>query len=135
MLTATSGQAIMTHRFLAYEPYKGDLPSRTKGSIVSGQQGQALAFAIHRLQDRGKFFVGAGDQVYVGQVIGENSREGDMEVNVIKGKQLTNMRSSGADEAAKLVPKIAHSLEEAMEYIREDEYLEVTPVSLRMRKI
>ncbi len=135
MLTATSGQAIMTHRFIAYEPHKGDIPSRIKGSIVSGMQGQALAFALDRLQDRGKFFVEPGDSVYVGQVIGENSREGDMEVNVIKGKKLTNMRSSGADDAAKLAPKIVHSLEEAMEYIREDEYLEVTPESLRMRKI
>jgi len=135
MLTATSGQAIMTHRFMGYEPHKGDIPTRIKGSIVSGMQGQALAFALDRLQDRGKFFIEPGDSVYVGQVIGENSREGDMEVNVIKGKKLTNMRSSGADDAAKLAPKIVHSLEEAMEYIRDDEYLEVTPQSLRMRKI
>lgn len=135
MLTATSGQAIMTHRFHAYEPYKGDIPARTKGSIVSGYEGQALAFALDRLQDRGKFFIEPGDKVYIGMVIGENSRETDMDVNVIKGKKLTNMRSSGADDAAKLAPKIVHSLEEAMEYIREDEYLEVTPESLRMRKI
>ncbi len=135
MLTATSGQAIMSHRFLAYEPYKGDIPARTKGSIVSGAKGQALAFAINRLQDRGKFFIEPGDEVYVGQVIGENSREGDLEVNVIKGKQLTNMRKSGSDDAVRLFPKVVHSLEEAMEYIREDEYLEVTPESLRMRKI
>jgi len=135
MLTATSGQAIITHRFLGYEPYKGDIPGRIKGSIVSGQEGQALAFAIDRLQDRGKFFIDPGERVYKGMVIGENSREGDMEVNVIKGKQLTNMRSSGADDAAKIFPKIVHSLEEAMEYIREDEYLEITPENLRMRKI
>ncbi len=135
MLTATSGQAIMTHRFSEYAPFAGEIPSRTKGSIVSGQEGQALAFALDRLQDRGKFFVAPGDRVYVGMVIGENTRDTDMEVNVIKGKKLTNMRSSGADDAAKLAPKIVHSLEEAMEYIREDEYLEVTPESLRMRKI
>ena len=135
MLTATSGQAIITHRFLGYEPFKGEIPGRIKGSIVSGQEGQALAFAIDRLQDRGKFFIDPGEKVYKGMVIGENSREGDMEVNVIKGKQLTNMRSSGADDAAKIYPKIVHSLEEAMEYIREDEYLEITPESLRMRKI
>ena len=135
MLTATSGQAIMTHRFIAYEPYKGEIPSRTKGSMVSGEEGQALAFALDRLQDRGKFFVEPGDRVYKGMVIGENAKANDLEVNVIKGKKLNNMRSSGADDATKLAPKIVHSLEEAMEYIREDEYLEVTPESLRMRKI
>jgi len=135
MLTATSGQAIMTHRFIEYQPVVGDIPQRIKGSIVSGQEGQALAFALDRLQDRGKFFVEPGDRVYVGMVIGENAKANDLEVNVIKGKKLTNMRSSGADDAAKLAPKIVHSLEEAMEYIRDDEYLEVTPESLRMRKI
>ena len=135
MLTATSGQAIMTHRYMEYQPFVGDIPQRIKGSIVSGQEGQALAFALDRLQDRGKFFVAPGDRVYVGMVIGENAKANDLEVNVIKGKKLTNMRSSGADDAAKLAPKIVHSLEEAMEYIREDEYLEVTPESLRMRKI
>ena len=135
MLTATSGQAIMTHRYMEYQPFVGDIPQRIKGSIVSGQEGQALAFALDRLQDRGKFFVAPGDRVYVDMVIGENAKANDLEVNVIKGKKLTNMRSSGADDAAKLAPKIVHSLEEAMEYIREDEYLEVTPESLRMRKI
>ena len=135
MLTATSGQAIMTHRFISYEPYKGDIPGRIKGSIVSGVEGQALAFALDRLQDRGKFFIAPGDKVYKGLVIGENTKANDLEVNVIKGKKLTNMRSAGADDAAKLAPKIVHSLEEAMEYIKEDEYLEVTPESLRMRKI
>ena len=135
MLTNTSGQAVMTHRFDTYEPYKGELPSRNKGSMVSGFQGQALAFALDRLQDRGRFFVAPGDKVYIGQVIGENSRDNDLEVNVIKGKKLTNMRASGSDDSAKLAPPIRFSLEEAMEYIREDEYLEVTPESLRMRKI
>jgi GTP-binding protein len=135
MLTATSGEAVMTHRFLKFEPFKGDLPSRLKGSLVSMEQGQALPFAIDRLQDRGKFFIDPGEQVYIGQVIGEHSRDNDLEVNVIKGKKLTNMRASGSDENMRIAPKINFSLEEAMEYIREDEYLEVTPVSLRMRKI
>jgi len=135
MLTATQGEAVMTHRFKAYEPYKGEIAERTKGSLVSMEQGQALAFAIDRLQDRGKFFIDPNEQVYVGQVIGENSRENDLEVNVIKGKKLTNMRASGSDDSVKIIPKTLFSLEEAMEYIREDEYLEVTPLSLRMRKI
>ena len=135
MLTATSGKAVMTHRFVGYEPFKGDIPARNKGSMVSGFEGQALAFAIDRLQDRGRFFIDPGEIVYKGQVIGENSRDNDLEINVIKGKKLTNMRSSGADDAAKIAPKIQFSLEESMEYIREDEYLEVTPKSLRMRKI
>lgn len=135
MLTATSGEAVMTHRFLSFEPLKGDLPSRLKGSLVSMEEGQALPFAIDRLQDRGKFFVDPGEQVYIGQVIGEHSRDNDLEVNVIKGKKLTNMRASGSDENMRIAPKINFSLEEAMEYIREDEYLEVTPVNLRMRKI
>jgi GTP-binding protein len=135
MLTATSGEAVMTHRFLQYEPYKGDLPTRLKGSLVSMEQGQALPFAIDRLQDRGKFFIDPGEQVYIGQVIGEHSRDNDLEVNVIKGKKLTNMRASGSDENMKIAPKIQMSLEEAMEYIKDDEYLEVTPVNLRLRKI
>ena len=135
MLTNTSGEAVMNHRFIKFEAYKGDIPSRIKGSLVSMEQGQALAFAIDRLQDRGKFFIEPGDSVYVGQVIGENSREIDLAVNVIKGKKLSNMRSSGADDAARIFPKIDFSLEEAMEYIKEDEYLELTPESIRMRKI
>ncbi len=135
MLTSTAGEAIMTHRFKAYEAFKGDIPSRLKGSLVSMEQGQALAFALDRLQDRGRFFVGPGDQVYKGQVVGEHTRENDLEVNAIKGKKLTNMRASGSDDSAKLAPKTVFSLEEAMEYIKEDEYLEVTPLSIRMRKI
>ncbi|MBK8515661.1 MAG: translational GTPase TypA [Saprospiraceae bacterium] len=135
MLTATAGEAVMTHRFLTFEPFKGELPTRWKGSLVSMEQGQALPFAIDRLQDRGKFFIDPGDQVYVGQVIGEHSRDNDLEVNIIKGKKLTNMRASGSDENMKIAPKIQFSLEEAMEYIKDDEYLEVTPMSLRMRKI
>lgn len=135
ILTATAGEAVMTHRFLRFDQFKGDIPSRLKGSLVSMTAGQALAYAIDRLQDRGKFFIDPGTEVYKGQVIGEHARDNDLDVNVIKGKKLTNMRSSGADDAAKIAPKIDFSLEEAMEYIREDEYLEVTPQNLRMRKI
>ncbi len=135
ILTGTAGTAVMTHRFREFAPYKGDIPTRQKGAFVSMEVGQALAFSIDRLQDRGKFFISPGEKVYKGQVIGENTRSNDLDVNVIKGKKLSNMRSSGADEAAKIVPKIDFSLEEAMEYINEDEYLEVTPQSLRMRKI
>ena len=135
ILTATAGEAIMTHRFKTYEPHKGDIPGRLKGSLVSMEQGQALAYALDRLQDRGRFFVGPGDQIYKGQVIGEHTRDNDLEVNTIKGKKLTNMRAAGSDDAAKLAPKTVFSLEEAMEYIKEDEYLEVTPLSIRMRKI
>ncbi len=135
MLTATAGEAVMTHRFLKFEPLKGDITANVKGSLVSMEQGQALAFAIDRLQDRGKFFIEPGEEVYKGQVVGEHTRDNDLEVNVIKGKKLTNMRSSGADDAAKIAPKIQFSLEESMEYIRGDEYLEVTPENLRMRKI
>lgn len=135
ILTATAGEAVMTHRFHQFEPFKGDLPARLKGSMVSMEQGQALPFAIDRLQDRGKFFIDPGEQIYVGMVLGEHSRDNDLEINVIKGKKLTNMRASGSDENMKIAPKIQFSLEEAMEYIREDEFLEVTPLSLRMRKI
>ena len=135
ILTASAGTAVMTHRFAKYEPFKGDIPSRNKGSLVSMEQGQALAYALDRLQDRGKFFIEPGDIVYKGQVIGEHTRENDIELNVIKGKKLSNMRSSGNDDSAKLAPKIEFSLEESMEYIKDDEYLEVTPLNLRMRKI
>ena len=135
VLTATAGEAVMTHRFKAFEPFKGDLPSRAKGSLVSMEAGQALAYAIDRLQDRGRFFIEPGDQVYKGQVVGEHTRNNDLELNVIKGKKMSNVRASGTDEAAKIAPKVLFSLEESMEYIREDEFLEVTPQSLRMRKI
>jgi GTP-binding protein len=135
VFTATSGQAIMTHRFREYAPYKGDIPSRMKGSLISMEQGPSTAYAIDRLQDRGKFFIDPGDVIYKGQVVGEHSRENDLDVNLIKGKQLTNMRKTGTDDSMKIAPKVQFSLEEAMEYINEDEYLEVTPLSLRMRKI
>ena len=135
MLTATSGQAIMTHRFKEFAPYKGEIQASNKGAIISMETGATTAFALNRLQDRGVFFVDPGDVVYKGQVIGEHSRENDLEINVVKGKQLTNMRKSGTDDAMKIAPKIKFSLEESMEYIKDNEYLEVTPLSLRMRKI
>ena len=135
MLTATAGQAIMTHRFKEYAPHKGNISGRTKGAITSMEMGAATAFALNRLQDRGVFFIDPTEVVYKGQVIGEHSRDNDLDINVVKGKQLTNMRKSGTDEAMKIAPKIKFSLEEAMEYIKGDEYLEVTPLSLRMRKI
>ncbi len=135
ILTATSGNAVMTHRFREYGPFKGPIPERIKGSLISLESGPATAFAINRLQDRGRFFVDPGENLYKGQVIGEHTRDNDLEVNVIKGKQLTNMRATGSDEGTKIAPKIKFSLEESMEYIQADEYLEVTPLSLRMRKI
>ena len=135
ILTATSGEAVMTHRFRSFERHKGELPKRSKGSLVSMEAGQVTAFALDRLQDRGRFFVAPGERLYKGQVVGEYTRDNDLEVNLIKGKKLTNMRAAGSDESAKIAPKIDFSLEEAMEYIKDDEYLEVTPKSLRMRKI
>ncbi|MDO6813743.1 translational GTPase TypA [Tenacibaculum soleae] len=135
ILTATSGQAIINHRFSEYGPYKGDFTEETKGAIVSAAAGKATAYALDRLQDRGKFFIDINQEIYIGQVIGENSKADDMAVNLVKGKQLTNMRKSGTDDAMKIAPKIDFSLEECMEYIKADEYLEVTPESLRMRKI
>jgi GTP-binding protein len=135
LMTASAGEAIITHRFEKFGIWKGEIGDRRKGAMVSGETGQALAYAIDRLQDRGTFFIDPGEEVYKGQVIGENSREGDLEVNVIKGKKLTNIRASGADDAAKIAPKKQYSLEEAMEYIGDDEYLEVTPQNIRMRKI
>ena len=135
ILTLTAGQAVMSHRYTGYEEHQGEIPSRYSGSLVSMEQGMALAYAIDRLQDRGKFFIEPGDKVYKGQVIGEHARNNDLDINVIKGKKLTNMRAAGSDDNARIAPKIIFSLEEAMEYIREDEYLEVTPESLRMRKI
>ncbi|MDO3695736.1 translational GTPase TypA [Wenyingzhuangia sp. chi5] len=135
ILTATQGQAIINHRFSEYGPFKGEFTEEEKGAIVSAAAGKATAYALDRLQDRGKFFIDINEEIYVGQVIGENSKADDMAVNLIKGKQLTNMRKSGTDEAMKIAPKVNFSLEECMEYIRADEYLEVTPASLRMRKI
>ncbi len=135
ILTSTSGKATMNHRFKSYEPYKGDIATRLKGSLVSLETGIASAYAIDKLQDRGRFFINPGENVYKGQVIGEYTRESDLSVNVTKNKKLTNMRASGSDESIKIAPKLEFSLEEAMEYIKEDEYLEVTPKHIRMRKI
>ncbi|HLN55788.1 MAG TPA: EF-Tu/IF-2/RF-3 family GTPase, partial [Bacteroidales bacterium] len=136
MLTATSGEAVMHHRLRGYDKYKGDeLIPKPNGSLISLDQGMATGYAIDRLQDRGRFYIDPGDQVYKGQVIGEHTRSGDLEVNIIKGKKLTNMRASGSDEGLKIAPRIRFSLEESMEQIKDDEYLEVTPVSLRMRKM
>ncbi len=135
MLTATSGEAVMHHRFRAYDKYKGDeLLPKQNGSLISLDMGMATGHAIDRLQDRGRFYIDPGEQVYKGQVIGENTRLGDLEVNIVKGKKLTNMRASGSDDSLRIAPKLKFSLEEAMEQIKDDEYLEVTPLSLRMRK-
>jgi GTP-binding protein len=135
MLTATQGEAIMNHRFSAYEPFKGPIPGRINGSLISMEGGQCTAYAIDKLQDRGVFFVDPGDELYTGQVIGEHSRDNDIVVNVQKGKKLTNMRASGSDDNVRIQPAKKFSLEEAMEYIQKDEYLEITPKSIRMRKI
>ncbi len=135
LLTATAGEAIMAHRFKEYQPLKGDIPGRINGSLVSMEKGSAIPYSIDKLQDRGKFFVDPGEDIYEGQVIGENSRGDDMTVNITKTKKLSNVRSSGADDKAKIVPAIKFSLEEALEYIQKDEYVEVTPNHLRLRKI
>ncbi len=135
LLTATAGEAIMSHRFTEYQPIKGGIPERQNGSLVSMENGTAIPYSIDKLQDRGKFFIDPGESIYEGQVIGENSRGDDMAVNVTKTKKLTNVRSAGADDKARIVPAIKFSLEEALEYIQKDEYVEVTPNSLRLRKI
>ena len=135
ILTATAGTAIINHRFSEYGPFKGEFSEDIKGAIVSSAAGKATAYAIDRLQDRGRFFIDINEEIYIGQVVGENSKDTYMGVNLIKGKQLTNMRKSGTDDAMKIAPKVDFSLEECMEYIKVDEYLEVTPASLRMRKI
>lgn len=135
LLTQTAGEAIMTHRFLEYQPYKGDIPGRQNGSMISLEQGTSIPFSLNNLQDRGKFFVNPNENIYEGQVIGENSRAGDLCVNVTKTKKMSNMRSSGADEKVRLAPAKIFSLEECLEYIQGDEYVEVTPENLRIRKI
>ncbi|MEN8869022.1 MAG: EF-Tu/IF-2/RF-3 family GTPase, partial [Flavobacteriales bacterium] len=135
LLTATAGEAIMNHRFKEFAPYKGEIPGRSAGSLISLEQGKAIPFSLNNLQDRGKFFVSPNEEIYAGQVIGENSRDNDLTVNVTKTKKMSNMRSSGADDKVKLAPPIKFSLEEALEYIQEDEFVEVTPLSLRLRKI
>ncbi len=135
LLTATAGEAIMAHRYKEYQPIKGGIPERQNGSLVSMEKGKAIPYSIDKLQDRGRFFVDPGEDIYEGQVIGENSRQDDMVVNITKTKKLSNVRSSGADDKAKIVPAIKFSLEEALEYIQKDEYVEVTPNHLRLRKV
>ena len=135
VLTATAGEAVMAHRFKAYEPWKGTIPGRLAGVLVSMEKGQTTAYSIDKLQDRGRFFVDPGVDVYEGQIVGEHIRDNDLVVNLVKGKQLTNMRASGSDDNVRIAPAIKFSLEETMEYIQADEYIEVTPKSIRLRKI
>ena len=135
VLTASAGEAIMAHRFKEYQPYKGDIERRVNGSMVAMESGTAFAYAIDKLQDRGRFFINPQDEVYAGQVVGEHVHDNDLVINVTKSKKLTNMRASGSDDKVRIVPPIVFSLEEALEYIKEDEYVEVTPKSMRMRKI
>ena len=135
VLTASAGEAIMAHQFLEYQPWKGDIERRTNGSIIAMESGTAFAYAIDKLQDRGRFFIFPQEEVYAGQVVGEHCKEGDLVVNVTKSKKLTNMRASGSDEKVKLIPPVVMSLEETLEYIKEDEYAEITPSHIRIRKI
>ena len=135
LLTVTAGEAIMSHRFIDFLPYKGDIPQRKNGSLISMEKGKSIPFSLNNLQERGKFFVDPNEDIYEGQVIGENSRANDLVVNITKTKKLTNMRSSGADDKVKIAPSIRFSLEEALEYIQSDEYVEVTPKKIRLRKI
>ncbi len=135
VLTASAGEAIMAHRFLEYQPWKGDIERRVNGSLIALEAGTAYAYAIDKLQDRGRFFIFPQEEVYAGQVVGENAKDNDIVVNVTKSKKLTNMRASGADDKARIVPPVVFSLEEALEYIKEDEYVEVTPHHIRLRKI
>ena len=135
VLTASAGEAIMAHRFLEYQPWKGDIERRTNGSLIAMEGGTAYAYAIDKLQDRGRFFIFPQEEVYAGQVVGESAKDKDIVINVTKSKKLTNMRASGADDKARIVPPVIFSLEEALEYIKEDEYVEVTPHHLRLRKI
>ena len=135
VLTASQGEAIMAHRFKEYQPFKGDIPRRTNGSMIAMESGTAFAYAIDKLQDRGKLFIYPQDEVYAGQVVGEHVHENDLVINVTKSKKLTNMRASGSDDKARIIPPVIFSLEEALEYIKEDEYVEVTPKSMRMRKV
>jgi GTP-binding protein len=135
LLTATAGEAIIAHRFKAYEPWKGNIPGRNNGVLVSMEKGSSTAYSIDKLQDRGSFFIDPGEEIYAGQILGEHIRPGDLVINVVKAKQLTNMRASGSDAAVRIAPAIKFSLEEALEFIQEDEYVEVTPKNIRLRKI
>lgn len=135
VLTASQGEAIMAHRFKEYQPFKGDIERRINGSMIALETGTAYAYSIDKLQDRGKFFIDPGEDVYLGQVVGEHVHENDLIINVTKAKQLTNVRASGSDDKARVIPKVSLSLEETLEYIKADEYVECTPKSIRMRKI
>jgi GTP-binding protein len=135
LLNVTAGEAIVTHRFTEYQPFKGDIPGRINGSLIVMEEGEAIPYSLHNLQDRGKFFINPGEPVYEGQVIGEHSRQGDLVINVTKTKKLTNMRATGSEEKMRIAPAIIFTLEEALEYIQADEYVEVTPKSIRLRKI
>ena len=135
MLTASAGEAIIAHRFMDFEPWKGSIPSRINGVMIAKEAGMATAYSIGYLQERGTFFIDPGDQVYMGQILGEQIRPGDLVVNIVTAKKLTNMRASGSDGTIQIIPKKNFSLEEALEYIQEDEYLEITPKSLRLRKV
>jgi GTP-binding protein len=135
LITQTAGEAIVTHRFLEYQPFKGEIPGRQNGSLISLEQGTAIPYSINNLQERGRFFINPNEDIYEGQVIGENARAGDMVVNVTKTKKLTNMRASGSDDKVKIIPAKIMSLEETLEYIQQDELVEITPKNLRMRKI
>ena len=135
VLTATAGEGVIAHRFLEYQPYKGEIERRTNGSLIAMETGTVFAYALDKLQDRGRFFISPQDEVYAGQVVGEHCKDNDIVINVTKSKQLTNMRSKSSDEKARIIPPIIFSLEEALEYIKEDEYVEVTPKSMRIRKI
>jgi GTP-binding protein len=135
VLTASAGEAIMAHRFLEYQPWKGEIEKRLNGSIIAMETGNAFAYALDKLQDRGRFFIDPQTDVYAGQIVGEHSKEGDLVVNVTKSKKLTNVRASGSDDKAHLAPPVVFSLEQALEYIKEDEYVELTPLAMRLRKI
>jgi GTP-binding protein len=135
LITASAGEAIMNHRFIEFQPFKGEMPKRITGSLISMEQGTAIPYSLDKLQDRGKFFISPGDSIYTGQVIGENTRSDDMVVNVTKTKKLSNVRAAGSDDKVKLAPPITFGLEEALEYIQKDEYVEVTPETIRLRKI
>ena len=135
VLTASAGEAIMAHRFIEFQPWKGDIERRANGAIIAMEAGTAFAYALNNLQSRGRFFVSPQEDVYAGQIVGEHSKEGDLVVNVTKSKKLTNMRASGSDDKVSLAPPVVFSLEDALEYIKADEYVEVTPNSMRLRKI
>ena len=135
ILPATEGEAVIAHRFKDYEPWKGEIQNRRNGSLIAMETGTAIPYSIDKLQDRGKFFIDPGVDVYAGQIIGENTRQDDIVVNVTKTKKLTNIRASGSDEKMMIAPAVKFSLEESMEYIKGDEYVEVTPKSIRIRKI